>query len=78
MNNLEKAVQSIGGCISALCIFVVAILFMPLLTIWCLNTLVLGPLGGLESCLSYDFFTWHWLAALLSGGVIISPFINKK
>ena len=77
MNNLKKAAQSLGGCILVLCIFVAVILFMPLLTIWCLNTLVLGPLGGLESCLSYELFTWHWLAALLSGGVIISPFIKK-
>ena len=60
--------KSVGGCLFATLIFVLVVLFVPLLTIWCINTLFITPLSG--SLLSYELFTWHWLAALLSGGVV--------
>jgi hypothetical protein len=51
------------GCVLLIvAIAVVAVIFCPLLTIWCINTLwdVNNP---------YDFI--HWLAAVLVGGSVI-------
>jgi hypothetical protein len=58
-----------GTVIAALVVAVLLIVYGPLLTLWCLNMLVIGPLQG--ALLPYELFTWQWLAALLSGGVVI-------
>jgi hypothetical protein len=52
----------LGCAIIIVAVVVAAIIFCPLLTIWCINTLwdVNNP---------YDF--WHWLAALLVGGSVL-------
>lgn len=57
-----------GAFIVALAFIVLAILYMPLLTIWCINTLVVVPCHGEE--IPYAFFTKYWVSALLCSGVL--------
>jgi hypothetical protein len=53
----------------AIAVIVVALIFLPLLTLWCTNVLFLGPLGG--TLLVVKLFTFQWFVALIAGGVVM-------
>lgn len=53
------------------------ILFGPWLTIWCINTLILDRMANTER-LPYDLCSATWFAALISGGILVSPFAANR
>ena len=62
----DKNEMPFGVAIVVVAIVVAVILYVPLLTIWGINTLVVVPCKGDE--IPYAFFTKYWWAALICGG----------
>ena len=72
-----KVIGVLLAVVFVLAIFVAAILFLPLLTIWVINTLILGYIPG-AGLIPYELFTWQWFAALLGGGTLAGLFGARK
>jgi hypothetical protein len=65
---MSKNEMPAGAVFVALIVVVAAIVYLPLLSIWCINTLVVVPCHGDE--IPYALFTKYWWAALFCSGVL--------